>query len=239
VIAVSGATGQIGGRVAQLLAERGVEQRLIVRDAARAPSLEGASVGVASDYGAREEMTRALSGCDTLLLVSARESPNRIDQHRTAVDAAVDAGVERIVYVSFVNASPDAEFTLVRHHWATEQHIRSKRVRFAFPRMNLFIDFLPSMVSADGVIAGPAGDGWFAPVLRADVAAVAAEVLLSDAMDGDAFDVTGRERLTMADAAAVMAAESGKSIRFVDETLERRTRRGRRSGRPTTRSRAG
>lgn len=220
MIAVTGATGQIGGRVAELLAERGVEQRLIVRDAARAPSYDGASVGVASDYRARDEMERALSGCDTLLLVSARESPNRIEQHRTAVDAAVDAGVGRIVYVSFVNASADAEFTLVRHHWATEEHIRSTGVSFAFPRMNLFIDFLPSMVSPEGVIAGPAGNGWFAPVLRADVAAVAAAVLLSNEMDGEVFDVTGRERLTMADAAAVMSAESGKEIRFVDETRE-------------------
>jgi uncharacterized protein YbjT (DUF2867 family) len=165
-------------------------------------------------------MERALAGAGTLLLVSARESPNRIEQHASAVDAAVAAGVERIVYVSFLGASPDAVFTLVRHHWATEEHIRASGVRFAFPRMSLFLDFLPAMVSPDGEIAGPAGDGRFAPVLRADVAAVAAEVLVSDAFDGQTFDVTGSERMTMADAAATMASVSGKRVLYREETLE-------------------
>jgi NAD(P)H dehydrogenase (quinone) len=220
VIALTGVTGQVGGRVARLLAERGVPLRLIVRDASRAPQLPGAEVAVASDYGATNEMKRAIEGADTLFLVSGRESPSRIEQHFSAVDAALAAGVERIVYQSFLGASPDSTFTLVRHHWATEEHIRAAGVRYTFPRMSMFLDFLPSMVSPDGVIAGPAGDGHFAPVLRADVADVAAAVLAGGEYDGQTFDVTGRERLTMAEAAAQMAELSGKRIVFRDETID-------------------
>ena len=124
-IAVTGASGFVGGQVARALAARGLAPLLVVRDAARAPRLPGATVRVATGYGAAAEMRAALAGAETLFLVPAEESRDRADQHRAAVDAARDAGVERIVYLSFVGAAADATFTLVRDHWATEQHIRA------------------------------------------------------------------------------------------------------------------
>jgi NAD(P)H dehydrogenase (quinone) len=213
VIAVTGASGYVGGRTAALLAARGVPLRLVVRTAARAPDL-GAEVRTASRYGAHDEMRSAFEGADTVFLVPAEESEDRVEQHKTAVDAAVAAGVRRIVYLSFISASPDATFTLVRHHWATEQHIRASGVAFTFPRMNLYLDFLPRMVSEDGVIAGPGGDGRAAIVARDDVAAVAAVVLTGDEHDGATYDVTGRESLTFAEMAATLGAA------YKDETLE-------------------
>ena len=87
--------------------------------------------------------------------------------------------------------------------------------------MNMYLDFLPGMVSADGVLAGPAGDGRFGGVLRRDVADVATEVLAADSgHDGCVHEVTGRETLTLADAAATMGRETGRRIVFRDETLE-------------------
>ena len=215
MIAVTGATGYVGAAVARRLAERGLAQRLVVRDPARAPSLPGAEVAVASRYGAGEEMRAALEGVETLFLVPAAESEDRVAQHLTAVDAARDAGVGRIVYLSFLNASPEATFTLVRHHWATEERIRATGLPSVFLRMSLYLDFLPLMVGEDGVIRGPAGDGAFAPVAREDLADVAAAVLAEPAPhDGRTYDLTGAERLTMAEAAARLGA------RYVDETLE-------------------
>ena len=174
LIAVTGATGSVGGRVARLLAERGVPQRLVVREAARAPRLAGAEVRQIPGYGAGAEVREALDGVDTLFLVPAQESADRVEQHLTAVDAAAAAGVRRIVYLSFVDARPDATFTLARQHWATEERIRASGVAWTFPRMNFYLDFLPSLVSAEGVIEGPAGDGRAAMVTRADVADVTA-----------------------------------------------------------------
>lgn len=97
---VTGATGELGGRVAARLAERGVAQRLVVRDPSRAPELPDAEVVRASSYGDGEEMRRALEGVRTLFLVSGEEARDRVKQHFTAVDAAVAAGVERIVQTS-------------------------------------------------------------------------------------------------------------------------------------------
>jgi NAD(P)H dehydrogenase (quinone) len=219
VIAVTGATGYVGGHTAAYVAERGAPLRLVVRDPSRAPRLENAEVRAASSYGARDEMVAALVGVDTLFLVPAEESEDRVEQHKTSVDAAAEAGVSRIVYLSFVAASPDTTFTLGRHHWATEEHVRASGVPFTLLRMNLYLDFVPRMVSGD-VIAGPAGDGRAAWVARDDVAAVAAVVLTTDGHEGRTYDLTGREALSMAEVAAQLSERLGRTITYKDETLE-------------------
>jgi uncharacterized protein YbjT (DUF2867 family) len=167
VIAVTGASGELGGRVARRLAERGVEQRLVVRDRSRAPSLEGAQVAEAPGYDDRDGMRAALEGVDTVYLVSAGEHPDRVSLHVAAVDAAVAAGVGRIVYVSFAGAAPNATFIFARDHFHTEERIRREGVAFTFLRSNMYMDYLP-LFAADGAIRGPAGSGRFAPVARDD-----------------------------------------------------------------------
>src|SRR5215216_3319940 len=221
LIAVTGATGGLGGRVARRLAGRGVAQRLVVRDAARAPELDGAEVAVAT-YGDGEAMRRALDGVATILLVSASEAADRVKLHTTAVDAAVAAGVERVVYTSFFGAAPDCTFTFGRDHWHAEQRIRASGLRHTFLRDNLYIDFLPLMVGADGVIRGPAGDGRVAAVARDDIADVAVAVLLDggDRHDGRSYDMTGPGALSMAEVAEVLSRFAGRPVAYHAETLE-------------------
>jgi uncharacterized protein YbjT (DUF2867 family) len=61
----------------------------------------------------------------TLFLVPAAEAADRVERHLRGVDAAVAAGVERIVYLSFLAAAPDPTFTVARDHWATEERVRA------------------------------------------------------------------------------------------------------------------
>lgn len=221
LIGVTGSTGELGGRVAARLAERGVAQRLVVRDPSRAPELPGAEVALASSYGDGEEMRRALEGVRTLFLVSAGEAFDRVKLHVTAVDAAVAAGVERIVYLSFLSAAPDAAFTFARDHFHTEQHVRSTGVRHSFLRPSMYLDYVPFFCSADGVIRGPAGDGRLAPVSRDDLADVAAVVLTEEGRhDGKTYDVTGPEGITLYDAAEQLSLVTGRKVSYHEETLE-------------------
>ncbi|KAE8763667.1 SDR family oxidoreductase [Georgenia thermotolerans] len=219
-IAVTGATGRLGGRVARRLAAAGVPQRLLVRDPARAPRLPGADVAVAG-YDDGPAVEAALRGVPTVLLVSASESPDRLRQHETFIDAAAAAGVERIVYISFYGAAPDATFTHARLHWATEQHLRASGLAFVALRDNLYLDFMPALMGDDDVIRGPAGDGRVSAVAQDDIADVAAAVLRDPAPhDGQVYDLTGPEELTLTEAAAILSAHLGREIRFHDETVE-------------------
>ncbi|MFJ9314385.1 SDR family oxidoreductase [Pimelobacter simplex] len=219
-LAVTGATGGLGGRVARALAARGVAQRLLVRDPARAPQLPGATVA-RTTYDDRAAAVAALDGVRTLLMVSAAETEDRLAEHRAFVDAAAQAGVEHVVYTSFYGAAPQATFTLARDHWFTEEHLRASGMAFTFLRDNLYLDFLPHMVGEDDVLRGPAGDGRLAAVTRDDIAASALAVLLAPGEHvGATYDLTGPEALTFTEIAAIIAAHTGRPVTFHDETVD-------------------
>jgi NAD(P)H dehydrogenase (quinone) len=219
-IAVTGATGGLGGRVARRLADHGIDQRLLVRDAARAPRLDHSAVAVFGGYDDRDGIRRALQGIETLFLVSAAEDPDRVSLHRAAVDAAVDAGVRRIVYTSFVGAAPDSTFTFGRDHFHTEEHVKRSGVDYTFLRDNLYIDFIPLLCPAEGVIRGPADEGRVAAVARDDVADVAVAVLTGEGHAGETYDITGIEAFTLGEAAAELSRATGRHITFEEETVE-------------------
>jgi NAD(P)H dehydrogenase (quinone) len=217
-VVVTGASGQVGRRVAARLAGRGVAQRLVVRDPERAPRLEGAEVAVA-DFADPAALRATFTGAGTLFLVSAAEAADRVGLHGNAVDAAVAAGVPRVVYLSFLAAGPRATFTFARDHWHTEQRIRAAGVPFTFLRDSLYQDMFPLFVGEDRVIRGPAGDGRVAAVARDDVADAAVAVLLDPVPEGRAYDLTGPVSFTVAEAAAAITEAAGVPVTYHAETL--------------------
>lgn len=217
VLAITGATGHVGGRVARLLG--GDLDRVVVRDAARAPSIGRATVRIA-EYRDAPAMRAALDGVDVLLLVSAAEARSRLDEHRSAVLAAAEAGVRHVVYTSFDGAAPDATFTLGRDHWHTEQAIRDSGMAWTFLRDSFYSDFFPLFADEEGVIRGPAGTGRVAAVARDDVADAATGVLRDpDAHAGATYRLTGPEAFSFPEAAERMSQVIGRRFRYVDQTL--------------------
>jgi len=217
-LAITGATGHVGGRAAALLGSR--VTRLLVRDPARAPRIDGDPEIARVDYDDREGALAALSGIDVLLMVSGAESEHRRAQHRRFITAAADAGVRHIVYTSFDGAAPNAVFTLGRDHWDAEQAIRQSGMAFTFLRDSFYSDFFPVFADEEGVIRGPAGEGRVAAVARADVGDVAAAVLADPAAhESAAYTVTGPEAISFAEAAERMTAALGRPFRYEAQTL--------------------
>ena len=220
-LALTGVTGALGGRVAQLLSEAGVPARLLARSPERAPRTPGSEVVGFAGYADRDSCLRALDGVETLLMVSGSESVDRLDQHRAFVDAAASAGVAHVVYTSFYGASPTCTFTLGRDHWATEEHLRASGTATTFLRDNFYLDVLPLFAGEEGVLRGPAADGRVAAVAREDCAAVAAVVLAApESHAGAAYDLTGPEAITLDEAATVIGAAQGREVRYERETVE-------------------
>lgn len=246
MIAITGSTGYVGKRVAAGLAQLSLHQRLIVRDPKRAPNLPNAQIVQTASFGHTGEMKQALRGVQKLFLVSAHDrmeiarqsaikkipppAYDRVQQHINAVDAAAAAGVEHIVYLSFLNASSHSTFILARDHFETETHIRRIGIEFTFLRMNLFTDFVPVFVSHDDAIRGPAGNGRVSWVTRDDLARVIVAVLSGRDHQGKTYDVTGPEALTMAETAKQLSLVTGGYIRYEqqppDEARSLRTASG-------------
>jgi len=219
-LAITGSTGAVGGRVARRLAAAGIPQRLIVRDPATAPDLEGAVAVRASDYGDYEEMRTALDGVETLFLTSFREAEDRLQRHHRAVDAAVDAGVERLVYLSFLKASADSTFKLGRQHHATEAHIESTGLGHTFLRSSFYADFVPYFTGEDGVIRAPAGDGEVSWISRDDIADTIVAAVQTDEYVAQALENTGPAALDFHETAEILSRVTGREISYVEETEE-------------------
>jgi NAD(P)H dehydrogenase (quinone) len=219
-IVVTGSTGGLGGRVARRLADAGIEQTLLVRDASRAPELPRARV-VQAAYADTDAVRGALEGADAVFMVSASESVNRRAEHASFITAARDAAVGHLVYTSFVGASEHATFTLARDHWAAEQLLVASGLPVTALRDNLYADFLPFMVGEDGVIRGPAGTGHAAVVARDDIADVATLILREPIRHvGKTYDLTGPDSLSFGDIAAQLSAVQGREISYYAETIE-------------------
>ena len=221
MLAVTGATGALGGQVARTLAgsDFRFDLRLLVRDPARAPDID--TDVRTCEYADEAAAVAALRGVDSLFMVSAAEAPDRREQHRTFIAAAARAGVGQVVYTSFSGAAPDATFTLGRDHFDAESAIRETGMAWTFLRDNFYLDVLPLFADREGVIRGPADGGRVAAVARADVAAAAVAVLRDPAAHaGATYTLTGPEALTLDEVATRAGAVLGRDLRFEDETVE-------------------
>ena len=219
MIAITGVTGGIGGRVASILSRQNLPLRLIARDASKVTGFPASDIAEAN-YDDEQAMAKALSGVSSMLFVSGREHIDRLEQHQKVVAAATLAQVPKIVYTSFLNANPNATFTLARQHYQTERFIRSSGAEYVFLRDSLYTDFIPHLVGADGAIRGPAASGRVSFVTRDDIADAVVAVLTTDVFDGQTFDITGPEAITLSEAAAVLTEFAGKTITYVAETEE-------------------
>jgi NAD(P)H dehydrogenase (quinone) len=217
-IALTGVTGELGGRVARLLSKGDHPLRFLAREPDKCPPL-AADVREAS-FDDTTAMTESLAGVETLFFVSGREDKDRLEHHRSVVEAAAAAGVGKIVYTSFIGAAPESTFTLGRQHYATEGFIRDTGIAFVFLRDNLYTDFVPYFAGPDGVIRGPAGDGRLAWVTRDDIAEAAAAVLTTSEHDGKVFDMTGPESIDLYETADRLGRFIGRDVSYHPETVD-------------------
>jgi NAD(P)H dehydrogenase (quinone) len=216
---ITGASGQVGKRVAEFLAGKRHALRLMVRDLARAPQLERAET-VLGDYSDPATLDRAFNGVDAAFVVSGYDAPGeRAKLHKNAFEAAARAGVRHLVYLSCQGASPQSLFPMSRDHYESEQYLRESGVPFTALRDCFYLDLIPEMFGAAGVMRGPAGKGRAAWVSRDDVARVVATVLASPGETSAVYDVTGPEPLTMAETAERLSALAARELRYEEESL--------------------
>jgi uncharacterized protein YbjT (DUF2867 family) len=209
MIVVTGSTGHVGRLVAEELAALDKPMRLLVRDPSRAPRLPGAEV-VQGDYGDRGSLRAALEEGDRVFMVSLHEGPaRRVPLHQSFVDAASEARVAQVVYLSFVNAGPDAIFLHARSHGATEEMLRDSGLQWTSIRNGMYADDVLGWFDDDGVARETGGDGRMSFSYRPELARVIAHVLTTHGHEEKIYDITTPESVSLGELAEIATAATG------------------------------
>lgn len=214
MIAITGVTGKLGSSLAKKLAANGVSARLLARRPEAVEPLPKMTVYRAY-YDTSQTTIAALTGISILFMVSARESLERVSEHKALIDAAKLAGVQYIIYTSFYQVSKTATFTLARDHAETEAYIKEKGFDYTFIRDNFYLDFLVDLCRDYGEIKGPAADGRVSAVLRDDVVSVGSVILQHpQRYVNQILNMTGPESLSMSDVAKRVGEALQKDIYY-------------------------
>ncbi|MDT3610145.1 SDR family oxidoreductase [Cronobacter sakazakii] len=219
MIAITGATGQLGQRVIDTLLNTVAAQEIvaIVRNPAKAAALSARGVQVrAADYNDAAALTAALAGVEKVLLISSSEVGQRAPQHRNVIDAAKTAGVKLIAYTSLLHADR-SPLGLADEHVATEKMLADAGIPYVLLRNGWYTEnYLASVPPAleHGVFIGSAGDGKIASASRQDYAEAAAKVLTLDNQAGRVYELAGDHAWTLRDLTALLSKETGKTVAY-------------------------
>ncbi|ELQ6141284.1 SDR family oxidoreductase [Cronobacter sakazakii] len=219
MIAITGATGQLGQRVIDTLLNTVAAQEIvaIVRNPAKAAALSARGVQVrAADYNDAAALTAALAGVEKVLLISSSEVGQRATQHRNVIDAAKTAGVKLIAYTSLLHADR-SPLGLADEHVATEKMLADAGIPYVLLRNGWYTEnYLASVPPAleHGVFIGSAGDGKIASASRQDYAEAAAKVLTLDNQAGRVYELAGDHAWTLRDLTALLSKETGKTVAY-------------------------
>ena len=221
MIAITGATGQLGRLVLQNLLKTVPAAQIVaaVRSPDKAADLAALGVQVRqADYAQPATLEAAFQGVDKLLLISSSEVGQRAPQHAAVIAAAQKAGVKLIAYTSILRAD-SSPLGLAAEHKETEAMLRASGIPFVLLRNGWYTENYTASVPAAlqyGAVMGSAKDGRIASAARADYAAAAAAVLTKDGQAGKVYELAGDTAYTLSELAAEIARQSGKPVVYND-----------------------
>ncbi|MEU5758007.1 NmrA family NAD(P)-binding protein [Nocardia sp. NPDC047648] len=222
MIIVTGGTGLLGSQIVDRLLERVPAARVgvSVRDIDRAGELAARGVRVRrGDFTDPSSLAEAFEGANQVLIVSANLTGEAaVAAHVAAIDAARAAGAGRIVYTSHQAAAEDSVFEPMPDHAATERYLAATGIPFTALRNGFYAGTVPLLLGSaldTGELIAPA-DGPVSWTAHADLAEAAAIILADEGrFDGPTPPLTAPEALDLADIAAILTEQSGRTIRRV------------------------
>ena len=218
MILVTGATGNVGGKLVQELLALGQPVRVFVRNEAKAAHLGAQVERAVGDLDKPETLAAALQGVDALFLNTGGFGTQ---QDENAITAAKQAGVRHVVKLSTYGAG-EPMYQIDRWHHAKEQVLLDAGLPWTMLRPGQFMSNTlqwAGMIKGQGTVYAPGGEGKVAPIDPRDIAAVAAVALTQPGHTEQAYQLTGPELLTVGEQVQIIASLLGKPLQYVDIPL--------------------
>jgi NAD(P)H dehydrogenase (quinone) len=222
MIGISLGNSHLGRLAMDALMDLGVEPRYllaVVRSPSKAQDLVERGIHVREAiYGEDAAMKSALEGVRALYMVSGMASPEeRRKQHRGVVDAARKAGVEKVVYTSFLDTADDSPFFAWSINRDTERALAESGLDFTVLRNGMYseadLDHVPAYLEA-GKVENNIGDGLISYISRRDLALAAARCILDAGHEGRTYTLTGPEALSQEDLARAISRWTGQNVPY-------------------------
>jgi len=222
---ITGATGNIGGRVVEHLLQAGLRPRVLARDAEKARRAFGERVDVrVGDLSDPPSLRAALAGISSVFLVTA--GPDLAARDATAAQVAKESGVRHLVKLSSMDV--EGEVGAGAWHAQGERALRESGLAATFVRPSGFMTnalWWAHSIRAEGLVRTSTGDGRIALIHPDDIAEVVTRVLLEPEHRGQVLSITGPAALTYAEMAATVGAVIHRPVGFSalsDEEARRR-----------------
>jgi NAD(P)H dehydrogenase (quinone) len=221
MIVITGATGALNGATVEHLLKRVPAEQIgvSVREVTKAQHF--ADRGVRVRLGSYEDpaaLRHSFEGAEQVLLVSTNDPhADAAALHKVGIEAAVEAGAQRILYTSHQAASPDSLFAAAPGHAATEQLLADSGAAWTALRNGFYAHSLAWLLGPwreTGMIAAPA-DGPVSWTDRADAAEAAAVILTADQPFDGLVTLTARRAVTFEDIAACASDVTGRAVERV------------------------
>jgi uncharacterized protein YbjT (DUF2867 family) len=221
MILITGATGRTGAHAARQLAAKGVPVRALVRNAEKAGALKAAGVEIAlGDAGDAVALRAALAGV-TAIAIILPNGQRQLELEKGLTDAAVAAGVKRILKVSSMESHASATNPVHRTHWESEQHIRRAGIPWTMVRPSFYMqNFLgcAGTIRAESKFYFPFGkDGAAVMTDSRDVGSFIAHVLSTPGHENRSYDVTSADLLKFTQVAQLFTELLGRKVEYVDQ----------------------
>lgn len=219
MIVITGATGTVGREIVRQLTANGIQFLAMVRDTDRARRMLGPDVDlIYGDYSKPESLDIAFQEATKVYLASPSDE-HQVQNETNVVDAADRAGVDHIVKLSVMGASPYTDVGFFKFHYLVEMHIKSIGMPYTFLRPNTFMQNLigqAQSIMTRGQFYGSSDDGKVSWIDVRDIASVAATALARDTLADRAFELTGPEALSLNDVAGILSDALGRRVEYVD-----------------------